>query len=60
MNNRKQNKQPIFAEVKTIDDNQRAMGRAAKLHIIFESAMTDFTEQLRCADMQISDDLLGG
>ena len=22
--------------------------------------MTDFTEQLRCADMQISDDLLGG
>ena len=46
MNNRKQNKQPIFAEVKTIDDNQRAMGRAAKLQIIFESAMTDFTEQL--------------
>ena len=47
MNNKRQNKQPLFAEVKTLDDNQRAMGRAAKLHIIFESAMTDFTEQLR-------------
>ena len=46
MNNRKQNKQPFFAEVKTLDDNQRAKGRAAKLHINFESAMTDFTEQL--------------
>ena len=46
MNNRKQNKQPLFAEVKTLDDNQRAMGRAANLHINFESAMTDFTEQL--------------
>ena len=60
MNNRKQNKQPLFAEVKTLDDNQRAKGRAAKLQRLCEAAMTDFTEQLRCADMQISDDLLGG
>ena len=47
MNNKRQNKQPLFAEVKTLDDNQRAKERAAKVQISFELAMTDFTEQLR-------------
>ena len=31
----------------TLDENQCAMGRAAKVQSFFESAMTGFTEQLR-------------
>ena len=64
MNNKRQNKQPLFAEVNltgdefeicqcisrakrhTLDGNQCAMGRAATLQRLFETAMTDFTEQL--------------
>ena len=40
MNNRKQNKQPLFAEVNLTGDEFE------KLQSLFETAMTDFTEQL--------------
>ena len=36
-----------MAKRHTLDENLCAMGRAAKVQSLFESAMTDFTEQLR-------------